>query len=434
MKEPSVTTTTHAGETTRPSSFTVVRALLPFGLGYFLSYLYRATNAVVAPDLVRDIGLSAGELGLLTAAYLLAFALFQLPLGILLDRYGPRRVQAALVAFGALGAFLFAKGTSATMLMIARAMIGLAFAGGLMSSFKAVVIWVPEPRRPLANALVMSIGAIGLLVATAPLEHAVQLTGWRDVFVGLSAVTIGVAALILFTVPERTTPRRETTLGQEIAEVGGIYRDRVFLALMPVTAVTAGAHIAIQTLWVGPWLRDVAGLGRIDVANRLLIMAAAFFVGILVTGIVADRLVRRGVGMLTVMLGFMVLFLGAQLVVVLGFTSAYVAIWSLFCMTGQVSVLAFPWLSSHFGASLSGRANTAANLPMFMSAFIFQYAIGALIDQFPTSAAGGYAPEAYQIAFGAVLFVELLAVVWLALNWPLVKAADAAIRGSYRRK
>ena len=141
---------------------TVLLALLPFGLGYFLSQLFRAVNAVVAPDLVQDLHLDAGQLGFLTAAYLLAFALFQLPLGILLDRFGPRRVQAALLAIAALGAYLFSRGSDTLTLTLARALIGLGFAGGLMSSFKAVVIWVPEQRRALGSACVMSLGALGL--------------------------------------------------------------------------------------------------------------------------------------------------------------------------------------------------------------------------------------------------------------------------------
>ena len=160
-------------------------ALVPFSLGFFFSYLYRAVNAVIAPDLVRDIGLSAGELGLLTASYLFAFSMFQLPLGILLDRYGPRRVQATLVAIGGIGALIFAMAESIAVLTVARAIIGLGFAGGLMSGFKAVVIWVPEARRALANAWVMSTGALGLLIATAPMQIVVQNFGWRLAFVGL---------------------------------------------------------------------------------------------------------------------------------------------------------------------------------------------------------------------------------------------------------
>jgi MFS family permease len=175
--------------------------LVPFALGYFPSYLFRSVNAVVGPDLVDEIGLSATQLGLLTSAYLFAFALFQLPLGVLLDRFGPRRVQTALFGCAATGSLLFSIADDVLALTVARALIGLGFAGGLMSGFKAVVLWVPPPRRALANACVMSFGALGILVATVPVEIAVQAFGWRSVFVGLAAITLAVAALILLAVP-----------------------------------------------------------------------------------------------------------------------------------------------------------------------------------------------------------------------------------------
>ena len=136
-------------ETPRSLARTVV-ILAPFALGYFLSYLFRAVNAIVAPNLVAEVGLTASELGLLTAAYLIGFAACQLPLGIALDSYGPRRVQACFLIAAASGALLFASADSAIGLAAARALIGIGFAGGLMSGFKAVVLWVPEPRRPHA--------------------------------------------------------------------------------------------------------------------------------------------------------------------------------------------------------------------------------------------------------------------------------------------
>ena len=411
-----------------PSLGLIFVALVPFSLGYFFSYLYRAVNAVIAPDLVRDIGLSAGELGLLTAAYLLAFALFQLPLGILLDRYGPRRVQAALVALGALGAVIFAAADTLLTLTIARAIIGTAFAGGLMSGFKAVVVWVPEPRRALANACVMSIGAIGLLVATTPMEIAVQAFGWRTVFFGLATVTLAVAALIFFVVPERDTARAATTLRQEIGEVGKIYRDRVFLALAPLLSLTAGTHLGIQTLWVGPWFRDIANLDRIGVANSLLIMAAVFLLGVLASGLIADWFVRRGISLLSVMMGFLLLFIASQVLIILEVRSLYLVLWSVFGMTGQAAILAYPWLSTYFGSALSGRANTAVNLLMFLAAFVIQYAIGAIIDLYPVAADGRYDPHAYRVAFGALLVVQLAALAWYLANRRLLRNAEQSAR------
>jgi len=398
----------------RPTALTgiVVLVLAPFALGYFLSSLFRSVNAVVGPRLVADLGLSAAELGLLTSAYLFAFALFQLPLGVLLDRFGPRRVQTALFACAATGALLFAIGQDIATLTLARALIGLGFAGGLMSGFKAVVLWVPEPRRALANAGVMSFGALGVLVATVPTELAVQAVGWRSMFAGLAVITFAIAALIFVAVPEQGARVAGESLRSQMASVVRIYRDRTFWRLAPLLATTAGSHIAIQTLWAGPWFRDVAGLDPIGVANYLMATAVAFLVGILLSGAVADWFVRRGVDLLTVMLVFLALFFCAQLAIVLQWTSLNLLTWVIFGMTGQVAVLAYPWLSSYFGAALSGRANTAVNLVLFLTAFGAQYAIGAIIDLFPTTPSGGYDPTGYQVGFGVFFTVQLLALSW----------------------
>jgi MFS family permease len=399
--------------------------LAPFALGYLLSYLFRAVNAVVGPELVADIGLSATELGLLTSAYLFAFALFQLPLGVLLDRYGPRRVQIGLFCCAAAGSLLFSLGQDVAALSLARAMIGLGFAGGLMSGFKAVVLWVPPPRRALANACIMSFGALGILVATVPVELAILAVGWRAVFVGLAVITLAVAGLILLAVPEQAEARRES-LAQQIMSVVPIYRDRVFWRLAPLLALTGGTHIAIQTLWAGPWFRDVAGLDRMAVASHLMVVAIAFLIGILSSGVIADWLGRRGVDLLTTMLGFLAIFFVAQVAVVLQLTSLTLPIWFLFGMFGQVAVLAYPWLSSHYGAALSGRTNTAVNLLLFLTAFAVQYAIGAIIDLFPPTTTGGYSPEGYRWAFGAFLVLQLLALAWyLAGRRALLAGVDA---------
>jgi predicted MFS family arabinose efflux permease len=281
-----------------------------------------------------------------------------------------------------------------------------------MSGFKAVVLWVPEPRRALANAAIMSFGALGLLVATVPTELAVQAVGWRAVFVGLTAITFAVASLIFLAVPEQRARAAAEPLPGQIASLLRILRDPVFWRLAPLLATTAGSHIAIQTLWAGPWFRDVAGLDRIGVANHLMVIAVAFLVGILVSGAVADWLMRRGVGLLTVMLGFIILYLGSQLAIVLESTALNLPIWVAFGMTGQVAVLAYPWLSLYFGAAASGRATTAMNLVLFLYAFGVQYAIGAIIDLFPTAATGGYDPRGYQVGFGLFLAAQVLALGW----------------------
>ena len=409
-------------DTTRPTQLSVTRLVVtvlgPFALGYLMSYLYRSVNAVVAPNLVQDIGLSAGQLGLLTSAYLFAFALFQLPLGLLLDRFGPRRVQAAVFSVGAAGSLLFAVGDSAVVLTLARAMIGLGFAGGLMAGFKAVVLWFPAERRALCNALIMSFGGLGQLAATVPVEIAVQMVGWRGVFVGLAGITIAVAAVILAVVPEKRSDLKVEPLGLQLAGLERVLRDKAFWRLAPLLAAAGGSHIAIQTLWAGPWFRDVAGLDRAGVALHLSIVAVSFLVGILGGGILADWLGRRGVRILTVMAWTLGAYMLSLLLIILEPTSMVIPVWVLFGMTGQLAILAYPWLASYFGVELSGRATTAMNLIIFMTAFAVQYAIGAIIDLFPPTATGGYDPRAYQVAFGIVLAIQLVAMIWYLTKIP----------------
>ena len=144
-----------------PAPSLLWRVLLPFACGYFLSYVYRTVNAVIAPDLVASLGLSASDLGLLTSVYFLTFALFQLPLGILLDRFGPRRVEAVLLLFAALGALLFGLSAGRDSLIAGRGLIGLGVSACLMAGFKAFVMWFPASRLPVVNGALMAAGGWG---------------------------------------------------------------------------------------------------------------------------------------------------------------------------------------------------------------------------------------------------------------------------------
>lgn len=396
----------------------VFLALAPFAVGYFFSYLFRAVNAVVEPYLVDELSLSATVLGLLTASYFFAFALAQLPMGIFLDRFGPRKVQVVLLSTAAVGSMLFAVAGTAWALTVARALIGLGFAGGLMAGFKAVALWVRAERRAFANALVMSFGALGLLVSTEPTKILAEMIGWRDLFRVLAAGLGCAVLLIWFAVPENRPAGAPQRFGEQVKGLGQILRSGVFWRIVPFTSLTAGVHVALQTLWAGPWLRDVAGLDSDGVARMLLIMAIAFWIGIVASGAVADWLTRRGINLLLVMSGYLVTFLVAQVALLFGATGFHMAAWCVFAMTGQCAVLAYPWLANHFGAERAGRANTAANLMMFLTAFASQSFVGVIIDLFPASAGGGFAPEAYRAAIGLFLVLQLLSFVWFLAGRP----------------
>lgn len=395
----------------------VLSALLPFAAGYFMSYLLRAVNAVVAPDLVRDLGLTPAELGLLTAAYLGAFALFQLPLGVLLDRYGPRKVQAGLLIVAALGCLGFALAPDFVGLFAARAVIGLGFSAGLMASYKSSATWVPAERRSLANTAIMSVGALGVVVATEPTEWLVALIGWRNAFLVFAGLIFLAALLILAAAPRRDTVTAPAPFGVQFAQMLAIFRTPLFWRVAPLLGLTSGVQIGIQTLWAGPWLRDVMGLGREDVARHLLIMAVAFMVGILSVGVIADRLGRRGISPMQVMLGFNLIYFLAQGIIVLRIDGLVFPAWLMVAAFGQVAVLAFPWFAAHIGRELAGRANASINFAMFVSAFAAQYLVGLIIGLFPATDQG-YSPQAYSWAIGLFLLAQLLALVWYLAGSP----------------
>jgi MFS family permease len=403
-----------------------LRIFLPFALGYFLSYLYRTVNAVLAPDLVRDLALDPGSLGLLTAVYFLAFATAQLPLGLLLDRYGPRRVEAGLLLFAALGALLFARATTLGELMLGRALIGFGVAACLMAAFKAFAEWFPPVQLPFTNGIQMVSGGFGALAATTPVELALQLTDWRGVFLALAGVTLLAAAAIFTVVPEQESGRGGgETLREQLAGVAAVFSSRAFWCLAPWAVAGQAAYLALFGLWAGPWLRDVAGCDRLAVANILMGVAMAMIVGYFVCGATAARLGRRGIPTAQVAAVGMVAFLGVQLLLVMQPAGLGVTLWLLFGFCGSTCILPYAALTQQFPPRLAGRVNTGLNLLVFLAAFAAQWGVGVIIGQWPGTAAGGYEPIGYRWGFALLAALQILGAGWF---WQ-----DAARAAAVRR-
>jgi len=389
-----------------------LRIFLPFALGYFLSYLYRTVNAVIAPDLVRDVGVDPASLGLLTSAYFLAFATAQLPLGILLDRYGPRRVEAALLLFAAVGALVFARSESLAGLMIGRALIGLGVSACLMAAFKAFTLWFPPERLPLANGVQMISGGVGALAATTPVELALKLTDWRGVFLAVAVLTVIAAALVYLVVPEKAGSRSEETLAEQCAGIRTVFASPIFWRIVPWAVAAQAAYLSILGLWSGPWLRDVAGYPRMAVANTLMGLSLAMIVGYFAFGALAERLARRGIRPMAVAACGMVGFMVVQLLLALQPDTLTVPLWLLFGFSGTACILPYAVLSQELPRHLAGRANTGLNLLVFVAAFAAQWAIGAIIGLWPQNPAGGYHVDGYRAAFGLILGLQLVTALW----------------------
>ncbi|SCA57435.1 conserved membrane hypothetical protein [Candidatus Terasakiella magnetica] len=393
----------------------VMRVFIPFAFGYFLSYLYRVVNAVIAPDLVADLGLGPDVLGLLTASYFLTFAAFQIPLGVLLDKYGPRIVEAALLIFAAMGAVLFAVAQDSATLIAGRALIGFGVSACLMASFKAFTVFYEASKLPLVNGFIMAAGGLGAVAGTAPTELVVQEFGWRGGFWGLAVLTLVCALVVFVLVPPTKRPEHKTTLQEQLAGVYEVFTSSFFWRIAPITMMSQATFISIQSLWVGPWQRDIAGLERGDVANTLFWLAVAMVVGFLGLGALSERLGRRGIKTSHVAGLCMFIFMCCQVAVIMEWAVDYPLFWIGFSFFGTAGILQYAVLSQHFPTHLAGRVNTAINLLVFITIFILQSVSGWVINLWPVAESGAYAQEAYKAAFGMFLALQVVSYIWFIL-------------------
>jgi len=398
------------------------RVYFPFALGYAISYFYRNTNAIIESDLVHELGLGPADLGLLTGAYFFSFAIFQLPLGILLDRYGPRRTEAVLLLFATMGAWIFSKSDSLSGLILGRLLIGLGVSACLMAAFKAYVIWFSSERLPMINGLQMAAGGLGALMATTPLQNFLSVTDWRGVFNGLAIITFFASLFLWFILPEhQSSADKHTTIKTQLKEMGIIFRSPVFWSIVPLTALSNGSFLAIHGLWIKPWLRDVASLGEGDTTQLLFAMTLAIIVGYFSLGIFSERISQLfDIGPITVGVFGMTLFLTVQFYMAYGWATSPLLLVVIFGFLGSSCILTFAGLAQIFPKKYSGRVSTILNVQVFMGAFIIQWGIGAIIELWPTTEIG-YDPVSYQVAIGVLVLMQAAGLIWYFLSQQLIK-------------
>jgi predicted MFS family arabinose efflux permease len=384
----------------------------PFAAGYYLSYFYRYVNAVIAKDLVRDFGLVPADLGLLTSAYFLSFALAQLPLGVALDRFGPRRCVAALMLAAAAGALAFALARDLAMLSIGRALIGLGVSAGLMGSIKAFTLWFPRERLTALSGWMIGIGSLGTLSATAPLEAALGPLGWRALFLGLAVLTFAAALLVFFVVPERELPGRGETWGEQFRMVGRIFGRIDFWRLAAPLVLSQATFQALQGLWFAPWLADVHGLERGAAADYLFASAAAYMLASMALGPFSDALAKRGIAPLRLYQAGMLACAAAFAPLAFGAVTGLLLSLVLFAATSIAAIVAYTLLTQLVPAAQTGRVTTASNLLLFGTSFAFQWGVGAILGLWPATD-GRYHPDAYRAAFGMLLAAQAAAAAWL---------------------
>jgi predicted MFS family arabinose efflux permease len=389
---------------------------LVFVLAYFLSYFYRSANAVIADDLVRELGLGAAQLGLMTSLFFLAFAAAQLPLGPALDRFGSRFVTPGLMLFAVLGSLLFAAAQGFALLALGRALMGLGMAGVLMGSLKAFSGWFPPRQFATVSGLFLGLGSLGALAAATPLAALNQAFGWRAVFLGGAALVLAASAAIAGFGRQAPRQATEVTASREGGSPWQVFASGTFWRIGLLGFAVMGSMFAYQGLWAGPYLVDRIGLPPLATGNLLLLMGLGVSGGYMAVGWVADRL-----GLVRVTIAGAASMTAVQVALALfppqlASTGLLAALFLLFGLFGSFSVLYFAHVRLAFPLHMTGRAITAVNLLGIGGSALLQWLLGGIVELYPRTAAGGYAPQAYSTIF---LLTAALTAAALAFYWPL---------------
>ncbi len=367
----------------RSNAWLTLRVFLPFVAGYYVSYAFRSMNALLGPHIAAEFDLGAADLGLLTSVYFLAFALAQIPMGVLLDRYGPRRVDAALLLVAAAGAFAFALARSFGHLILGRALVGLGVSVCLMGSFQAFALWYPKEHLATVNSRAFAVGILGAMTVTVPLEMALRVTDWRTIAAFFALATLAASVAVFCAAPERKPVTAPDSLAVALGGVRALIADAAF--------------------------------------RRTVVMVSASQC-YLAFGRLADQRARRGASILPLIAGGIGTASLCLAVLALGVTTGALALWGLFTFSSSAATLAYALLLRRFPTEMAGRLNTTVNSFVFLAMFLGQWLVGLVLELWPRSGAG-YPPQAYHWALGALWLLQLAGLAWfwrgrrLFANW-----------------
>ena len=388
-------------------------------VAFAMSQLYRTLPAIVAQPLAAELSLTPDQLGLFAGSFHIGFALMQIPVGVLLDRYGPRRVDAGLLFFAAAGALVTAAAGGAVGLLAGQFLLGAGCAACLMATLVFVARWQPPERFASLSGIVIALGNTGILISATPMGFLVAEAGWRAVFVGLGCTSAAVAALVYLLVRDAPASQQETartgpqSFGSSTFEMLALMRFSAVRGAIVLSFVFYPALITVRGLWVGPFLGEAFGLSPVGIGNAVLLMSVAMIVGPITAGALDRRTPDRGLlitgsaaAAATILaalglLGSRTLLLDLLLLPMLGlFASGY--------------VLQLAAMRTSVGIEQAGRALALLNLATFFGVAVWQALSGLLSDRL--IAAGLDPVSGYRAVFGLLALALLSAAI---IEWRL---------------
>ena len=350
-----------------------------FAFAFFISTLLRAITATLTPVLTNEFDLSAGNLGLLAGGYFIGFSLMQIPAGLLLDKYGPKKVISYLLLIALIGTISFAFAKNFTGLFISRIFIGVGVSACLMGPLTGYRVWFEEKYQQRANSWMLMVLSIGFVASTLPVQILLPLIGWRTIFFLIGALILLSIILLSIFIPswEIKSPVESKNISGGLLDV---WKDKFFISLIPLAFFNYAGVQAIQTLWAGPWMLNVAGYSPLESATGLFWINITMLFAFLIWGYLLPKFSEYGLDSIKIIkyglpLNYLILFL----IILLG-QKAGAAMFTLYILSSIVLTLTHPAIALSFPQHLAGKSLTSFNVFIHSGTFFVQWGIGLIID------------------------------------------------------
>ena len=384
-----------------------------FAFGFFISNLLRSITATLTPILTTEFNLSAGNLGLLAGGYFIGFAIMQIPVGFLLDKHGPKKIISSFLVIAIIGTLSFALAKTFAGLLISRIFIGVGVSACMMGPLTGYRVWFAEKYQQRANSWMLMVANLGFVSSTLPVQILLPEIGWRSIFGLIAILTLLSIILILMFIPN-WNKTDETLKKENLSALSDIWKNKFFISLIPIAFINYGGIQAIQTLWAGPWMLEVAGYNAIQSATGLFWINITMLIAFLFWGYILPKIESFGVDSIKIIkIGLPISYIVLFLIIYLG-QKAGATLFALYILASIVISLTQPAIALTFAKNLAGKSLTSFNVFLFSGTFFMQWGIGLIIDFCGYLGFGKV--YSYQISFFCFLLLCIFSYLFFILK------------------
>ena len=384
-----------------------------FAFGFFISNLLRSITATLTPILTTEFNLSAGNLGLLAGGYFIGFAIMQIPVGFLLDKHGPKKIISSFLVIAIIGTLSFALAKTFAGLLISRIFIGVGVSACMMGPLTGYRVWFAEKYQQRANSWMLMVANLGFVSSTLPVQILLPEIGWRLIFGLIAILTLLSIILILMFIPN-WNKTDETLKKENLSALSEIWKNKFFISLIPIAFINYGGIQAIQTLWAGPWMLEVAGYNAIQSATGLFWINITMLIAFLFWGYILPKIESFGVDSIKIIkIGLPISYIVLFLIIYLG-QKAGATLFALYILASIVISLTQPAIALTFAKNLAGKSLTSFNVFLFSGTFFMQWGIGLIIDF--CGYLGLEKVYSYQVSFFCFLLLCIFSYLFFILK------------------